>query len=1227
MGNDDTLWTSSEDGILYSCSQADPNQLVLQAYLSQLEEEGYARVVEDKFQLEWDSIYKLLFDSAHNESKSLLALPRILSIAPTLIHANGLIDPTFRISVSGWRYVDGVPLRATPRITGALAEIGQDTCLLPETTYRLLSKLNSFSSLPPHEKTPRKNRLAWADIRQAAVSAQAALDNFLANTIVITPHQLKLRMRKAEVQGTRVVEVIPEFDGMPEGWLGAFDRYDRVREQYDIPAGKELVQVLIEPEVMTVLSEIKRMPGRRVAGRRAEAFIRNPFALLGEDAHRVIDEEDFVEGREEAGLFFYRFTAQTLRDEIGICGAALLIESFQSGSILSETYPFKDKNDLKVFIQGLEDRLSKRMPCYAWQGWDLDLLGDSDNQLNTLRNALAEWSRPRILVRLSDIYDLSHYSGRIEGVGQEKPYYSPYIARQKEDEGWFPDNIDLGIFWAPEGSSEAIGIKIPLHEIERTKERIARAKEEKISKIDIPGIPTEITTEEAEQLIRRLEEAYKDVKGHSFPDPKKEKRPGNESARGHSLVIKPNVERVDYLEERRRLALASELELPPRLPTTLKPDIKLFDHQLKGIAKLQHLYQAAPDCCRGVLLADDMGLGKTLQLLTFLAKCFEDNTTLDPALIVAPVSLLDNWKKEIETFFKHGTFTVQTLYGTSLHQNKVNKDDLDKQLLDEGLTRFLKPQWRGNANIVLTTYETLRDLELSLASEQWSVMVCDEAQKIKNANALVTRAAKKQKVHFKIACTGTPVENSLADLWCLFDFIQPGVLGSLNEFGSRYRRPIEAKTEEQRLRVDELRKLIDPQLIRRTKADVAKDLPKKLIVASCKGLPMSPYQKQLYSHAISQFKSQSSDTNTYSNHLGLLQYLKRMCADPRPLGQLSDIPKSFGDYASQSPKIGWLIRELKGIKERQEKAIIFTEYRDIQRLIQAFVHEQVGVKPEIINGDTSASSESAVNRQKKIDAFQQQVGFGVIILSPLAVGFGVNIQAANHVIHYTRTWNPAKEDQATDRAYRIGQKKDVYVYCPTVTDPTFKTFEDRLDWLLEWKRDLSKDMLNGTGDLAGGEFGDLQDVDGAPVMEDRSLGIEDVVRMAPDTFEVFCTVLWQKQGFLFSYRTPKSRDGGIDVVALKHPTGVLIQAKSSLEDGKMLGWDAIKEVVAGEAGYVLKHPGVTFTKCSVTNQFFNADAIYQAKINHVTLIDRKDIEALLQKYPISLLELENYVVH
>lgn len=367
-----------------------------------------------------------------------------------------------------------------------------------------------------------------------------------------------------------------------------------------------------------------------------------------------------------------------------------------------------------------------------------------------------------------------------------------------------------------------------------------------------------------------------------------------------------------------------------------------------------------------------------------------------------------------------------------MSDKKLNRSEIDPQLIREGMVKSLIPNWLGNAKVVLTTYETFRDLEFSLAAQHWSIMVCDEAQKIKNPNALVTHSAKKQNVRLKIACTGTPVENSLADLWSLFDFIQPGLLGALNDFGVRYRRPIEAKSDEENARVNELRALIEPQTLRRTKAQVAKDLPRKIEVESCRNLLLSAYQRDLYRQAIQGYREKQKDS-VISNHLGLIQYLRHLCTSPYPLGYKTNLDEPLVQRETKSLKLKWLLELLADIRQRNEKSIVFVEFLDLQRQLQRNIAERHRILPDIINGSISAAASAINSRQKRIKAFQEKPGFGVIILSPLAVGFGVNIQAANHVIHFTRTWNPAKEDQATDRAYRIGQTKDVYVYYPVVT--------------------------------------------------------------------------------------------------------------------------------------------------------------------------------------------------
>jgi SNF2 family DNA or RNA helicase len=261
--------------------------------------------------------------------------------------------------------------------------------------------------------------------------------------------------------------------------------------------------------------------------------------------------------------------------------------------------------------------------------------------------------------------------------------------------------------------------------------------------------------------------------------------------------------------------------------------------------------------------------------------------------------------------------------------------------------------------------------------------------------------------------------------------------------------------------------LIEPQVLRRMKADVATDLSEKIVDEVCRRLPMSNIQRGLYVEAVDGLRRQTGKAGSAA-HLGLLHRLRLICSEPgRPDGESFD---AMDRYRAMSPKLDWLVDTLGAISRQGEKVIIFCEFKAVQRLIRHYVREAFGVDVDIINGDTSAAAYRADSRQKRIRAFQERPGFGVIVLSPVAVGFGVNMQAANHVIHFTRTWNPAKEDQATDRAYRIGQTKDVYVYYPTVSAPDFKTFDVKLDELLDRKRSLAGDMLNGTGDIGLSDF-------------------------------------------------------------------------------------------------------------------------------------------------------------
>lgn len=252
---------------------------------------------------------------------------------------------------------------------------------------------------------------------------------------------------------------------------------------------------------------------------------------------------------------------------------------------------------------------------------------------------------------------------------------------------------------------------------------------------------------------------------------------------------------------------------------------------------------------------------------------------------------------------------------------------------------------------------------------------------------------------------------------------------------------------------------------------MAKDLPQKLEDVTCKNLAMIPLQRDLYISSVADYKKQQKIQEELAQPgvgmLGLLHKLKLICAHPYSIRQ----DKRLED---RSPKLEWLMHTLEKIEKKGEnKVIIFSELRDIQRALKKAIQDRFGFAPYVINGDTSTKSTIAFSRQKLIDMFQAQPGFGVIILSTVAVGFGVNVQKANHVIHFTRCWNPAKEDQATDRAYRIGQTKDVYVYYPTVRDAAMPTFEETLDALLQKRRALARDMLCAKGDVAVEEFQQL----------------------------------------------------------------------------------------------------------------------------------------------------------
>lgn len=1181
-----------------------------QPLLDQLATEEMASITGDGFLISWDQVHELLRSRAYASSVPLLQLPNPIGLVPQLRSIGSLTDTGFSIGVSGW-LDDSGNIAHIDSLIGCLVGCSGELRLLSAAVWRLLCAVNAFAQRSPDQRSPQQTRRGWGVIRRLAVEADAALDEFLIRSIILTPDKLDIQFRKVDVGGTSIVEIVPGFDGAPERWIESFDKAPSVPEHFNIPTQAGAVHVALSVPVRAVLREIKRLPGRRAAGARAEAFLLNPFSALGDQAAEVIDAEQFAAAKQTAGVSFERFRPFVERDSTGYSGVVGIEIDTPDGELLRRV--FSSDEDLQKFVAGLSHRLRQGLQLYAWQEFEFELDGDATAHLAVLQSALDERTKPPVVIHHDKVFDLSSYYDRVVGVGKAEPFISAYIVKKSDEEGWFQSNLLALLKFRPSGADDDVTVPLTSEALPDIEQAMQDAKLAGADMLQLAGCTHPLPIDEIEAAIEVFKAAI-----HTPPASRKEKPVEDERRPPRpTLLIKGNIDSVGHLESREEKLATNERSMVR--PSSLKSTVELRDHQLSGIARLQQLFEASPDHCRGVLMADDMGLGKTLQLLTFMAWAIEQNAQLTPALVVAPVSLLENWREEIARFFEPDAMQVLTAYGDEIAKLRVPRANIDADLQKEGLVRFLAPGWRGSAQVVLTTYETLRDLEFSFAQEPWSILVCDEAQKIKNPNAMVTRAAKKLNVRFRVACTGTPVENSLADLWCLFDFVQPGLLGALNEFGRNFGRSIETDAGTATDTLEHLRQLIDPQVIRRTKADVAKDLPRKIEAQDCT-VGMSNEQRAIYVGALELFnQADPEEDEARLHHLGLLQHLRLVCADPRQYGIETFIPEEPRLYRRKAPKMDWLLRTLHAVRLKNEKALVFAEHRDVQRLLQHYIKLEFGFQPRIVNGDTSVSSRAESNRQKLLNEFQRVPGFGVLILSPLAVGFGVNIQAANHVIHYLRHWNPAKEDQATDRAYRIGQTRDVHVYCPLTVASDFKTFDVKLDELLRRKRALAVDMLQGAGAVSGSEF-DLEEIipEARTTLRTQPVTLELIERSSPSFFEAIAAALWHKQGFR-SHLTQQS-DAGVDVVGVHGSQGVLIQCKSSSNPDRQLGWEAVRDVVGGTAIYAEQFPAVRFRRLAITNQTFNERAHERARANGVELIEQNRLAQLIIEHPITTMD-------
>ena len=1243
------LEEASVEALLAAADKSGPSETFLAAYLSQLVVEERCALDTTGVTISWPVVYELLSSPEHVGVVQSLDLPDLRELRPILTSQDSMTDVAFEVLLDGWAE-KGAEVDVSS-VRGAVVTVAGVDSLLPLSAWQTQDAVRRFNARPASERSQHENEMAWGTMRAYADAAGALYRGpYLETTYVLTPHSLRMPLLKEETPFGRVLTVEPTFEGAPAGWMKAFDGFDSVQQHYDVtPRDGSLVRVVISEPVRKVLEVVKReMPGRRVSGSRAERFVHNPWAFLGEAAHQVLNEEDFARDKARAGALAAIFSVVPRLQDSRIERVDMVVtEHFHGGSARTQTTPFKDAKELDVFLDSLERALKDDRLQVPWNEFDLTLDGDSTTQLEHGRQIAHLWRiQPSEKISFEDVYELEGYSGRIEGIGVAKPIYVPLIKRPTDEDegkpGWLPTDLTPMVKVTLAGHEGQVVIPLSKDWVEEFEKQVSEAETNGASEVINSSLPTAVETGQARTLVdsfRTMLGAEQKVKADGPGKPKTE-RPKKET-----LLVKLNFFGADYVEERKQnLALPADARAV--LPRTLRPSISLKKHQLKGVAWFQHLVSRSPADCRGALLADDMGLGKTLQLLTVLAWYYEQNPEGNPSIILAPKSLLENWKAETGRFFNDSFPEVLVLYGEDLRARKQPIGLIDEQLQTRGVVDLLKPDWLKNAKVVITTYEMLTSYEFSLARQPFAFAICDEAQRIKTPGTQATLAAKALKADFRIACTGTPVENTLADLWCLFDFVQPGLLGGLEEFGRTYRRPIECDTDDQKAALKALQDAISPQTLRRTKLDIKDELKDKYF-GYCKvgsdevsfkralepedrlEVPMSPHQNLLYLGGLKKLQDANKETDGRKRarlSFGALHLMKAVCAEPYCLpGMKFSVDKSGqAAHMENSPKLAWMVGQLQRIRESGEKAIIFTELREVQAALLYFMREVFGLKPHIINGDSE-------NRQSYIDRFSEVEGFNVIILSTLAAGAGLNVIAANHVFHFTRAWNPAKENQATDRAYRMNQPRDVFVYCPIVVASDFTSFDHRLDELLKRKSGLAdatiggsgmESMLNGSGrDVS---FGDLAKDEGKGVaLEKRYLTMDDVDRMDGFRFEVLCKLLWSKNGYAAQLTPKRGGDGGIDVIAFKGREGELLQCKSSSRHD--LGWDAIKEVTGGAASYQRQFAGTRFRRVAVTNQRFNSTARQKAEDNKVQLVERPQLEEMLARHPIHNHEFEDEV--
>jgi len=690
------------------------------------------------------------------------------------------------------------------------------------------------------------------------------------------------------------------------------------------------------------------------------------------------------------------------------------------------------------------------------------------------------------------------FSVRVEGVGR-------FVHMEFESGGdyradWFQ--------WDAVGQIvEVVGDLVQSHEDgEELKRRVEEAHGQGADSVHFRGVTIDVTDRDAvihaiDKHLKSLANPEDAASAETIETP----RAGEEPSRERLVVLLREADEINA----RLLAQAEQACNAQAHDCEWKAlHREPYPHQREGTTWITALLKEAlggqaDDLYRlqGALLADDMGLGKTFMTLVASNEYYrlqrERKGKERPTLVVAPLSLLENWRDEVELTFRQSPFKDVVILQSGADLNKfrikgvaresqqVAVDGMEAGLVDPSAIRYalhIGPEagvkrLDQERRLILTTYQVLRDYQFSLCSIEWGMVIFDEAQNIKNPNTLQTRSAKGLRADFKLLATGTPVENSLGDFWCLMDTAQPGLLGNWSYFRERWVKPIQQASPEERARARieygrSLRDAVGPFMLRRVKEGQLRGLPDKTILSGVSGnepnalrfdpslaVEMRGRQLQTYNTAIDKHRKEMLEGDGRAITLATLASMRRISLHPRLYDESALYAEGLvavKDVMGESGKLEILLRTLNAIQARGEKVVLFMITKKLQRLLKYWLDTLYDLNISIINGDTAAvpKKSDVLSRKQLISRFEEQPGFNILIMSPVAAGVGLTVVGANHVVHLERHWNPAKEAQASDRVYRIGQERDVFVYLPALLHPKFDSFDVHLDRLLRGKIDL-----------------------------------------------------------------------------------------------------------------------------------------------------------------------------